>query len=255
MAAVICTAFVALTSTAFPAAADTEDDALLVYCLSGEQRAALTDAAVALGLAETDSGGAFLAFSGGQTEPLEWHRNRPDDFNRTCAALSEAQRPMPDRTLPTLVPFLTGVVGALLAFAAASVRDRVTRGRTLADELRAAFRGFEHAARTYLDSWTPTRPQERVLELAEHRVALQNQLARTKAAHRRWTTVDALETEVLTGELGQAMTLDWKGKDEDRERRDRLRERLAAARDTVFRVARALEQPLWPHPSQRGGRQ
>ncbi len=219
-----------------------ERDGLRVYCLAPAQHEPLVAAAAALGLAER--AGDRVAVGGAELTPAQWRDRRPDDFLRACEALSAAQRPPGPGVLATVLPFLTGLTGALIAFGAATWRDRVTRGRALADDLRDAARAFRLAVTAYLTEWRPNQPDT---DVAARREALLAQLARARAAlpgRPAFTDV----TTSLAGDLGPALAAGWRtGEDwerTDRDRRARLAGELDSLHDSVFRIADGLEQPL-----------
>jgi hypothetical protein len=240
VALVLLGAFVAslvalLLGMRLPAYAEPEDESLLVYCLSPAQRTGLSDAAVALGLAVRDNAGAYELPGGRKLDPASWHRDHLDDFTRTCDALSAAQRAPGPGVFASVLPFLTGLVSAVLAFSAATWRDRVSRGRTLADDLRSSFEEFHQAAEQYLGGRGPEEPKE----MEERGGTLLMQLARAKAAHPRWAAVRTVESEL------EGMGLDSPAR--DRQEREKVTARLETARDTVFKIALALEQPMRWH--------
>jgi hypothetical protein len=243
--------FAAVSSVAFAAvagAADETDDAMRVYCLAPEHRDAMSEAAVALGLAHKENG-SYRLVNGDPLDLASWWKDRPEDFGRTCSALMAA-RPVrePDVTITqppgpgamtTLLPFLTGLVSAVLAFVAAAWRDRVARGRGLADDLRLRFEEFRAAAAAYMSSWTPGRSGD---QLVDRRGALLTQLAKVRATRREWRRVRSIEDELTTGPLGEELTRNWAG--QDYERTARLTERLGELRDGLSRIAHEVEHPL-----------
>jgi hypothetical protein len=225
---------------------DADDDALLVYCLAPAQRDGLIDAAGALGLAGRS--GDRLVVAGTTLDPVGWRAKQPDDFLRACGALSTATRQPRPSALATAVPFLTGVTGAILAFAAALSLASVNRGRERADRLRSAFDEFRRTAEGYIDGWDKSRLQAK---MAESRGALLSQLTIVHGSHPHWAPVRAARLELIDGDLGKVasamLAMDSAA----------LTARLLSMRDTVFLIAHALERPLWPHPAMRtaNGRQ
>jgi hypothetical protein len=235
---VTCAATVGALDAA-PAVADTDDDSLLVYCLATDSRDALIDAAVALGLAQRS--GNRLAVDGNVLDVPAWRNVRPEDFRRTCEALAAARRTPAPSALANALPFLTGVMSAILAFAAALSLASIARGRERAEHLRSASDDFRQAVEAYLEGWDKIHLR---VEAAGRRSALLNRLALIRTAHRRWVTVEAVERELVDGAVGRAIS---EPSEDDRE----LTANLKAVRDDVLRIARALEQPLWPHPEMR----
>ncbi|MEU4253379.1 hypothetical protein AB0F15_38895 [Amycolatopsis sp. NPDC026612] len=236
MAMIAACAVTACAFDAAPAVADTDDDSQLVYCLAPDSRDALIDAAVALGLAQRS--GNRLVVGGEILDVQAWRGVRPEDFRRTCEALSAAERAPGPSALASALPFLTGVTSALLAFAAALALASVTRGRERAAHLRSASDDFRQAVEAYLDGWDKTHLR---VEATGRRSALLSRLGVVRTAHRRWVTVEAVEHELVGGAVGQAIS------QPSADGRD-LTADLKAVHDDVLRIARALEQPLWPHP-------
>lgn len=222
--------------------ANIEDDALQVYCFAPAQRGNLINAAAALGMTVPNPASA--------RDVADWRARRPEDFVRACEALSAAQRPPGTGLFATVLPFLTGLTGAVAAFVAAAWRDRVTRGHTIADDLRSAFEGFRRAAETYLDGWSASRSD---VQVVERRATLLTQLARARAAHPGWTAVRQVERILTNGDLGSDMTVGWKDGSAGWEQRDNIRENdlrslLERVQDKVLRIADALEQPFGGQP-------
>lgn len=215
-----------------PAHADTEDDSLLVYCLSPVHRTELLEAAAALGVARRDNAGTYVLPDNTPLDPATWPKNHRDDFVRTCKALFAAQRTPESGLSASLLPFLTALVGAVLAFLAASWRDRVARGHALADGLRSAFNGYSQAVDTYLGAGI----ERSSTQLVERRYGLMLELAKAKAAHRKWTAVASVEAEI------EDRAFDRPGEAEPDPQEVRLW--LKKTSDAVFRIAHALDHPL-----------
>lgn len=243
-----CGVVLVLCGSGTPAGADTGADTRLVFCLSRPQRAALVDAATALGLA-TPGQGDRLVVGGTELDAATWRAQRPAEFDRACQALFDGVRPAGPSLFATVFPLITALLGAVIGFGATTWRDRVARGRVLADDLRSAVRTFERATTAYVTSWIATRSAEPVLD---RRGELLAQLARAKATHRRWTVVRELEDRLTGGPLGAELTTGWTGRG-DGPRRDRLAAELALVRDAAHRLAHALEQPMRPHRALRTG--
>jgi hypothetical protein len=257
--AALTTCVAALLSV--PGTAQAQEDAPLVFCLGPAQRHALIDAAVALGRAQRDPTGKFLLVMGNKLDPFMWRAERPNDFASTCNALYASSR-LPAAGAPSafagVLPFLTAIFGALLAFAAATWRDRVTRGRALGDALRSDVTEFHDAAEAYLGSAAGSYLGSKATtrsdtEVTAARRKLLSQMAVVKASRRKWTTVTALQSELTTGELGEKLTSGWSTQDEEtRKRLTDLPGQLGRHKDSVLEVAIALEQPLRRHRALRG---
>jgi hypothetical protein len=224
-----------------PAHADTEDDSLLVYCLSPAHRTGLLEAAAALGLAHRDHAGTYVLPDNTPLEPALWSADHRDDFARTCKALFAAQRTPEPGLTASLLPFLTALAGAVLAFLAASWRDRVARGHALADSLRSAFNGYSQAVEAYLDGSRINRTNTQVVE---RRYGLMLELAKAKAAYRKWPMVADVEAEIEGRQLGRP------GQEEPDAAE--IREWLKNTRGAVFRIAHALAHPLLRNRAMRG---
>jgi hypothetical protein len=224
-----------------PAHADTGDDSLLVYCLSPAHRTGLLEAAAALGLAHRDNAGSYVLPDNTPLDPALWSAEHRDDFARTCKALFAAQRTPEPGLTASLLPFLTALAGAVLAFLAASWRDRVARGHALADSLRSAFNGYSQAVEAYLDGSRINRTNTQVVE---RRYGLMLELAKAKAAYRKWPMVADVEAEVEGRQLGRPGQEDPDAGE--------IREWLKKTRGAVFRIAHALAHPLLRNRAMRG---
>ncbi|MGI5498593.1 hypothetical protein [Lentzea sp. CA-135723] len=211
------------------AAVAAPDDAEVAFCLAAAQRAALQETAQVLELRpEADLAG--------------WRKNKAADFNRACEALYGAQKtPQPD-WFTVALPFLTGAVGAMLAFAAAAWWDRVNRGRVLADALRLAVKEFHEEASSYLHDWRPARPDA---EFVAKRSRLEHQLAVVGAERRRWKKPDLLIAQLTTGRFGRDMAAGW---DDNTEQTRAERKGCVAAlpelRKDLLAVSAVLTSPL-----------
>lgn len=205
------------------------DDAKVAFCLSAAQRSALTETAQVLDLRpEADLAG--------------WRKNKRADFNRACEALYDAQKTPQPGALTVALPFLTGVVGALLAFVAAAWWDRINRGRVLADALRLAVKEFHEEAVSYLDEWVPSKPH---VEFDAKRSRLEHQLAVVRSERRWWRKPRRMTAELTTGRFGQNMTAGWDASNEQtRTSQQRCAEGLPVLRDDLLAVSAALTSPL-----------
>jgi len=236
----MCLAMVWLVGMSIPAFAKTKDDAL-VFCLSPARRTGLLDAAVALGFASRDQQGTYRLPDGRELDPMIWHRDDPGGFDRACNALFAAQRPPGPSDFATVLPFLTGLTGAIVAFIASISVAKIARSRGLADDLRSAFEGFRLASEARLHSWS--QGTSTVQAVLGRKGTLLTQLARVRAARRRWTVPSAVQAELTGGKLDGVGAAGQSKQD--------VIDRLDKAQDTVFRIAHALEQPIRPHPAMR----
>ncbi|WIX88191.1 hypothetical protein [Amycolatopsis sp. DG1A-15b] len=250
-AGVLCL-FIVLLATGRPELVHAEDDAAIVYCLSPAQRSAVVDAGVSLGRARPDPSGTAVLDGTRTLTPREWRASRPADFAASCEALYASTHQAAASQFATLLPVLTAVLGAVLAFFAASWRDRVARGRVQAEALRSAHAEFHDAAGQYLRDTSSEHPDT---ALGESRRKFVARLAETAAAHRRWTVVRHVRDRLTTGEFGGSLTEDWYEQSEaTRARRRALLAALDSQRDAVLDVAIALERPLRARWILRGAR-
>lgn len=214
---------------------DSRQDAERVYCLAPDQRQELVDAAVALDLA--DRAGGQLRVSGVAMDPVAWRADRPDDFERACAAIYRAAHTAEPSTFTALLPFLTGATSAILAFIAALSLASVTRGRERADRLRSAFEELRRAVEAYIDGLEKAGLRATVVEC---RGALVTQLAIIQSTQSGWHRVSATIEELTVGRFDAAV----KRRPPDG---DELTARLTTVRNAVFAIAHVLEKPLLPH--------
>jgi hypothetical protein len=215
-----------------PAFGDAEDDAKAVYCLTVKSERNLRAAGTAIGVDVPK-------------DVTAWRKDKPAEFERVCSALYGAEKTPSPSWFTEALPFLTGLFGALLAYAAAAWRDRVTRGRKQGEDLRAALTEFETSARAFLGGYVGDRSDTAVLAA---RARLVSQLAVVRSEHRGWSRVESLLLELRTGALGAALTGPGAGQgDEARTRAARLDQ----LRDEVLLVATAVTTPVRPHPAMR----
>ncbi|MFI9811710.1 hypothetical protein [Saccharothrix variisporea] len=228
----VVTALLLCASAAFApplAHADTEDDAKVVHCLSTAQRTALREAAEALGVAQ-------------DPDVVQWRKTNPDSFTRACEALYAAQKTPGPGWFANVLPFLTGLFGALAAFILTTWRERVTRGRAVADALGTAVTEFHDATEVFLRSWTPGRADT---DVASKRHKLVDQLARVQAAHPRWPEPTNVIDRLTTGPLGEQLNVGWSANtEENKKRRAACTSELAQIRTTVLSIAIGLSRPL-----------
>ncbi|WP_143218986.1 hypothetical protein [Actinokineospora bangkokensis] len=196
-----CAAAAAATAWALlsgaPAQAQPED-AELVYCLSPAQAQPLRDAAVALG-----------ADRAKVTDLAAWRRSDTEAFDKACTALFEAQKSPPKDALDNLLPFLTGLFGAVATYVATAWQARVTAGRADRDALVQAATAFHTAAREYLGAYAGTRDDK---DLNTAHAALSARLLRVVSDHPRWPAARRAHTAITSGALSpQALEADSRG--------------------------------------------
>jgi hypothetical protein len=261
-AAVSATALVALVFPGYSAraAAGDDDDSSLVLCLSAAERGHLVDAAAALGLGRRGSTVDTLTDGGRDLTLEDWRSAHPTSFTRSCAALVKAKQ----LTLTgstgggggsgtVLLGLLSVVVGGLLGGFLTWRRDVGVRQRERAALLRDSAAAFTDAVAEYVRAWGDSagRPSDR--ELRASRADLAAQLRWMAALHPRWTSPGRLRDLLSTGDLGPSLSRDWEGRGgtEHTTRAERIEAELDRLRDSVDRMADAVEHPLERHPEMR----
>lgn len=211
-----------------PAVADSQDDAQAVFCLTVKSDLDLQRAGRAVGVeVPGDIDG--------------WRRAKPSEFQRVCAALYGSEKAPSPGWFSQALPFLTGLFGALLAYAATAWRERVNRGRKQGEDLRVALVEFQNAATDYLTAYPATKSDTAVLT---SRAKLVSQLALLKAERRGWGRIGRLLEELREGSLGESFTTRSGQADQSA-----LRKAIQGLGDEVLLVATALARPM---RSQRG---
>ncbi|TCO53517.1 hypothetical protein [Actinocrispum wychmicini] len=207
---------------------------MVTFCLAPAQRADLADAVVAL---EIDDRTAL-------TDLPTWRKAHPDGFTRACTALYESAKGSGSSGFASVLPFLTGLFGAVLAFLAAAFVDLRARGRALGDNLRTAVTDFHERGDVFLRGIKVGAADS---ELVRARRKLVNQLADVKARHPKWHLVTTA-LEPLDDTLGPAMGQGWD--DNATRSRDRVRdltESLNELRDNVLTIAAGLAVVVGSH--------
>jgi hypothetical protein len=184
-------AAVLLVGGGAPASADAEDDAQAVFCLTVKSDQNLRSAGKAIGVEVPSDVDA-------------WRRAKPSEFERVCSALYGSEKAPSPGWFSQALPFLTGLFGAVLAYAATAWRDRIARGRKQGEDLRAALVEFDNAASGFLTSYVGAKSETAVLA---SRAKLVSQLALVKSEHPGWTRVRALLDELRDGLLGEQLTV------------------------------------------------
>ncbi|ROO88910.1 hypothetical protein EDD29_6595 [Actinocorallia herbida] len=235
------------------AAWDAAKDAQLVFCLSGDHRQGLADAAGILGLAEPR--GTRVVVGGRELSLEEWREKKPTDFERACAALVSASAETPAAgkadspfSLAALAAVLVPVVvGAGLAWSASEWRASVDAGRAKADEFRAAARAFTESVRAYVQEelryTVGRRPDADAVD--RDRMSLDTWLQRVALAEPKWRMVQDLRA-ALGGDLGEILSEGWDepgGAQEKTGRAKRIEADLAVLEEGCERIALALERP------------
>ncbi|WP_156757256.1 hypothetical protein [Actinokineospora pegani] len=209
------------------AVADPEDHEL-VFCLAPHQQRPLREAAVALG-----------ADRGKVADLAAWRKSDAEAFDQACTALYEANKvPSPD-TLDQLLPFLTGLFGAVTTYAATAWQTRVTAGRAERDALGREATEFHDAV---VEHVTVFDSDGKRVEAA--RTALTARLLRVVGDHPSWPSAQAALEAVTTGPL----SADALARATDQAAVATHAQRLLVA---THRVAGALATPGRPHRALR----
>ncbi|GAA1275004.1 hypothetical protein [Saccharothrix xinjiangensis] len=236
---------------AFWSASSAPPDATLVQCTSKSRRAATVEAAVSLRLVDRGStpdrvstGGRALSFD-------EWRDAERDLFERACEVSVRAAQPQtsPDPLVTALIGLVPIAGGAAIAWFTAGWRDALNRGKAQAAALSKASRAFVTAVRDYCDAQVNGAADTVATltsEVRHKRDDLVSQLNRTAALRRGWTAPGALEGQVTSGVLGDAISTGWAYRDDRGERRGRAGDVTRAVEEVDRRVdvvVRALETP------------
>ncbi|GAA4843400.1 hypothetical protein [Saccharopolyspora rosea] len=230
------------------------DDAAVVFCLSAAQRAPLVDSAVSLGLARHGRTPDRLRVGAREYTVPDWRRARGEDFDRACKAIAVASVPGSSGTstfmsmVNVLLPVL---VGAVLTLLTTTWRDEISRGRLLADDLRASAAKFHGAVKDYLAARTAHstsgKPSARAVD--EGRDELGARLRTVCVLRSRWRRPRDLRSVLSGNRLGEPIVEGWTelGDEQRAERARALRDLVSEVDEQVGRVAHALEHPWRPH--------
>lgn len=225
-------------------------DARDVFCLQRSERAALADAAVALGLARPGSTRSRILVDDDTSVPLlSWRADRPDDFARTCDALSAVRGKSAAGTRGTVdtvvLPLLTVVLTSALTYVATRRQNRTTRGQAEAGELRAAVTAYNNAANQFLDSRVTFPADRPTAELDAARDTLTGRLNGVVEREPEWLAVRDVVALLRDGELGTSMDADLRALRDSTARGRRitaLRARVREVCDLGFLVADVLAE-------------
>jgi hypothetical protein len=182
-------------------------DARTVFCLQPDQRAALADAAVALGVAEDGSSADGVLVDDVRIDLVQWRLAREDDFNRTCAALS-AVRNVPatvgSQAATIVVSVVLAVLTSALAFVSTYWRDRMIRSQTDGDALRTSVKAYDEAANAYLDGFVsfPSTASPAAMDAARGELA--GRLHGVRRGYPAWRAVGDVLEWLDNGELRSA---------------------------------------------------
>ncbi len=225
---------------------DTRD----VFCLQPGQRQALAEAAVALGVANDASSAKSIVSGGTSSPPPSWRQEKPDDFARTCDALTGAlgkpAAPAGGVSGPAgvILPLLTAILSAALAYAGTRRQNAAAVGQVDAKELRELVTVYGDAANKLLDAWKKPPVESSVAAEADAaRDALAGRLNALAERKPGWLRVTEVLTLLRTGDLRPGFDRDLRASTERAarvEHIDRLRKQVAVVTDTGFSVADAL---------------
>lgn len=185
---------------------DAVRDARTVFCLQSDQRAALADAAVALGVAQDGSSAGGVLVGGVRIDLVRWRVDRAEDFDRTCDALAAVRNvnTVGTQAVTVVQPILLAVLTAALTFASTYRRDRVIRGQTDGDALRTSVKAYDEAANAYLDGFVsfPSTASPAAIDAA--RGELVGRLHGVRRRYPAWRAVGDVLEWLESGELRSA---------------------------------------------------
>jgi hypothetical protein len=233
-------------------------DAMLVYCMQPAHQGGLVNAAVSLGLADSDSTTHDLLVGGRRLTLAQWRSADADAFKRSCDALATAALPAEPGnadggTAEILAILLPVIAGSLLTMAADDFKSASDRRWAQADELRAGWRAFAQAVLSYIQLRREGRSRgiPPSTQVDESRRNLASSLRKIHAQRRKSPTIRTLQDTLATGELGPSIADGWASNDDQdslTNRSDRAQQiavYLDAAEASVEKVASALERRVW----------
>ena len=230
-------------------------DVAIVQCTAPAQRERTVDGAISLGLAAKDSKPDRILTNSGVLTFEEWRDRKPDEFARTCDAVSPvAPSPLRTQAIAALVSLATFVLGAAATWFTTTWRDGINRRKQQADALHKACQAFAGAVRDYCDARLdptadPGPPPTQ--DMRHKRDDLAAQLIRVKALRPKWTAPETLRAELAEGVLNDDVEENWQIEQSREERRPRADEVNKAVNELDRRVdvvVRALERPHATRP-------
>ncbi|WP_018680879.1 hypothetical protein [Actinokineospora enzanensis] len=236
LAIVLVTAPLLLTACAAAPDADADADRDLVACLSPAQLGDLARSAVTLRVAQPDPGNpTHVLDNGASVDMSTWRERHPDDFDRACAAIRPTDT-SPDDWTTTLLAALNVLVGAVIGYGSAALREYAVRARRQGQVLRTATTQFAVAARLFVgDSGRGNRYPSDAAVLQRH-AELSTELRLVARLHPHSTANDLLTR--LAGPLGPRVFTDW-----TRAETDRVGTALVELERDVAALAAAVERP------------
>ena len=236
-------AFLLMSPAVAPAAADSQQDAQTVICLSPGRTADLIAAAVALRLAASAADSDRLTLADGRSLSVaDWRQQRPNDFRRACTALTTPivtpSAPAParesnDSLQNLLTSFGSAFSGALVGSVVTVLSGAAARRRELSGRVESTGLEFRQAADAYLDARVkqPAEVNLRGTQLNHARNEAVAVLDRVAARHPTWPTPAQLRRRLTGPVLGPALTSNWPTEQSGRDARiDLVRAELEQAR-------------------------
>jgi len=234
-------AFLLMSPAVAPAAADSQQDAQTVICLSPGRTADLIAAAVALRLAASAADGGRLTLADGRSVSVaDWRQQRPNDFRRACTALttpivtpSAPARESNDSLQNLLTSFGSAFSGALVGSVVTVLSGAAARRRELSGRVESTGLEFRQAADAYLDARVkqPAEVNLRGTQLNHARNEAVAVLDRVAARYPTWPTPAQLRRRLTGPVLGPALTSNWPTEQSGRDARiDLVRAELDQAR-------------------------
>lgn len=232
----------------------TAEDAALVYCLAPAHVGSLVNAAEALGVASADPSPGTVRYAGRELPVARWRAVDPVDFRRACDADAVAGLPAnalasasPDGAAGSLEPLLDillpVIAGALLTMAADDIKQAADRRWVQADELRADWRDFEEALRSWVAQARKNEGIPPTGDLEVRRRLLEATLRKIRSQHRKSSNISKLSGDI--NKLGWSAAL-IKGWDNPDGRAQEIEGSLSSTRTLLEHVASVLERGPWP---------
>ncbi|GIH15083.1 hypothetical protein [Rugosimonospora africana] len=233
------------------ASAGPAEDGAIVYCLA--HRAELVDAAVALGKGGEGTSPDLIRVGGADLTIEQWRLDHPAAFQTTCAALRAAAGTSGANTRPSntnlvitaATTLFSAAIGAGFTWLVTAGRDRATRRRQDAADLRGSVQSLAVAVQLYLRGWQDGAPTS-VSEwgVIERLNDLEAKLGRIGSARSSWDRPGELLRELRGARFGRAMlnTERWAAIP-----RDQRRASAGAVEDELDKFARDAEHVAYRH--------
>lgn len=224
-------------------------DSDLVYCLSDEQRLALVNAAVMLGLAQRGDAPDELRVDDQEITPAQWSKSHRKEFQRGCLALNPPQprlNPLEQMVSSEsgLASGMAGVLGALVGsgilYFSERARDRAQRREDEARRLNDLSTAFTATVENFVSLRTAALPPEHfpVDPIRERRNALVTELRLVGARYPGWNAPDQPLT-MLSETLSDELLENWSDK---HQRADELRDASKQLAARISHIVAELER-------------